>query len=99
MPEFSTPFNVVNLDRKLSPDEILRTIRFSIAAEYEAIQIYNQIAGSTDNELVKKVMNDVANEEKEHAGEFLRLLRELAPKEFDFYKNGEKEVEEMIKET
>jgi rubrerythrin len=67
-----------------------------IAAEYEAIQLYNQAAESTDNELAKEVLIDIANEEKEHAGEFLRLLRELDPEEEKFYKNGYEEVEEMI---
>lgn len=98
MPEFSNSFSGLNADRKLTKDEIIRVIRFSIAAEYEAIQLYQQIADSTDNEIVKKVMLDIANEEKEHSGEFLRLLKELEPEEFDFYKHGEKEVEEMIKE-
>jgi rubrerythrin len=99
MPEFAQPFAGNNLDRTLSHGEIMRAIRFSIAAEYEAIQLYMQIADSTDNDLVKKVMVDVANEEKEHAGEFLRLLRELAPEEEEFYKHGYEEVEEMIEEV
>ena len=37
-------------------------------------------------------------EEREHAGEFLRLLRELDPEEEKFYKEGYEEVEEMIAE-
>lgn len=98
MPEFANPFAGNNLDRKLTKGEIMRAVRFSISAEYEAIQLYMQIAESTDNPLVKKVMIDVANEEKEHAGEFLRVLKELSPEEFEFYKHGEEEVEEMIKE-
>ena len=67
-----------------------------IAAEYEAIQLYQQTAESTDNELAMEVLIDIANEEKEHAGEFLRLLRELDPEEEKFYKEGYEEVEEMI---
>jgi len=98
MPEFSNAFSGLNLDRKVTHDELIRALRFSISAEYEAIQIYIQLAESTDNKLAKKVLVDVANEEKEHAGEFLRVLRELSPEEFEFYKNGEKEVEEMMKE-
>ncbi|OGH97384.1 MAG: rubrerythrin [Candidatus Melainabacteria bacterium RIFOXYA12_FULL_32_12] len=98
MPEFSSPFTGLNSDRKLTKGELIRALRFSIAAEYEAIQIYMQIAQSIDDELAKKVLIDVANEEKEHAGEFLRVLRELSPEEFEFYKNGEEEVEEMMKE-
>ncbi|OGD26715.1 MAG: rubrerythrin, partial [Candidatus Aminicenantes bacterium RBG_13_63_10] len=73
-------------------------VRFMIAAEYEAIQLYQQTAESTDNALAKKVLLDVADEEKEHAGEFLRLLHELQPDEDKFYKEGYEEVEEMIVE-
>ncbi|MDK2890440.1 MAG: hypothetical protein PWR21_1072 [Methanoculleus sp.] len=98
MPEFAQPFSGNHMERKLDRGELIRTIRFSIAAEYEAIQLYNQIAESTDDPLVQKVMRDIADEEKEHAGEFLRLLRELEPAEEEFYQHGYEEVEEMIEE-
>ena len=96
MPEFSNPFTVLKNDRKLTHEELVRAIRFMIAAEYEAIQLYQQTAESTDNALAREVLADVANEEKGHAGEFLRLLRELAPEEENFYKKGYKEVEEAV---
>ncbi len=96
MPEFSNPFTGKKSDRKLTREELIRAIRFMIAAEYEAIQLYQQTAESTDNELAKEVLIDIANEEKEHAGEFLRLLRELDADEENFYKEGYEEVEEMI---
>jgi len=98
MPEFTNVFSGLNLDRKVTHNELIRAMRFNIAAEYEAVQLYMQLAESTDNKLAKKVLIDVANEEREHAGEFLRVLKELSPEEFEFYKNGEKEVEEMMKE-
>jgi rubrerythrin len=96
MPEFSSPFTVLKIDRKLTAEELVRAIRFMIAAEYEAIQLYQQTAESTDNKLAQEVLLDIANEEKEHAGEFLRLLRELDPNEENFYKEGYEEVEEMM---
>jgi rubrerythrin len=96
MPEFCNPFTVMKSDRKLTREELVRAIRFMIAAEYEAIQLYQQTAESTDDELAKEVLIDIANEEKEHAGEFLRLLRELDADEETFYKEGYEEVEEMI---
>ena len=96
MPEFCDPFSVMKGDRKLTHEELVRAIRFMIAAEYEAIQLYQQTAESTDNKLAKEVLFDIADEEKEHAGEFLRLLRELDPDEEKFYKEGYEEVEEMI---
>ena len=96
MPEFCNPFTVLKNDRTVTHEELVRAIRFMIAAEYEAVQLYQQLAESTDNRLAQEVLNDIANEEKEHAGEFLRLLRELDPKEEKFYKEGAEEVEEMI---
>lgn len=98
MPEFSTPFAGMNANRKLTKDELIRTIRYNIAAEFEAIQLYMQLHDSIDDELAKKVLSDIANEEKEHVGEFMKLLKYLDPKEEEYYKHGEKEVEEMIEE-
>jgi rubrerythrin len=67
-----------------------------VAAEYEAIQLYMQLAESTDNKLAIEVLKDIADEERVHAGEFLRLLHELAPDEEKFYAEGAEEVEEEI---
>lgn len=99
MPEFSSPFTVLKNDRKLTKEELVRAIRFMIAAEYEAIQLYQQTAESTDNALASEVLVDIANEEREHAGEFLRLLRELDPEEEKYYEEGYGEVEEMIEKV
>ena len=99
MPEFGSPFSGLKHDRKLTDEELVRAIRFMVAAEYEAIQLYMQLAESTDNELARAVLKDIADEERVHAGEFLRLLKELAPDEYKFYDDGAKEVEEMIDEA
>jgi hypothetical protein len=96
MPEFGTVFSVKASDRKLTSTELVRAIRFMVAAEYEAIQLYMQLAESTDNKLAIEVLTDIADEERVHAGEFLRLLRELAPDEVKFYAEGAEEVEEEI---
>jgi len=97
MPEFGNPFSGLKKDHKITNEELIRAIRFMIAAEYEAIQLYMQLAESTDNKLAQNVLKDIANEERVHAGEFLRLLKELAPDEEKFYSEGAKEVEEEIK--
>ena len=97
MPGFGSPFSGLASDRKLTHEELVRAIRFMVAAEYEAIQLYMQLAESTDNELAVKVLKDIADEERVHAGEFLRLLRKLAPDEEEFYAEGAKEVVEKIK--
>ena len=97
MPEFGTPFSGLAKDKKISQEELIRAIRFMIAAEYEAIQLYMQLADSTNNKLAQEVLKDIADEERVHAGEFLRLLKELAPDEEKFYREGAEEVEEEIK--
>jgi len=97
MPEFGSPFSGLANDRKLTEGELVRAIRFMVSAEYEATQLYMQLAESTDNKLAVEVLKGVANEERVHAGEFMRLLRELAPDEEEFYAKGAKEVEAKIK--
>jgi rubrerythrin len=46
--------------------------------------------------LAKDVLADIADEERVHAGEFLRLLHELAPDEQKLYDKGIEEVQEII---
>jgi rubrerythrin len=96
MPEFSSSFSVKANDRKLTKSELIRAIRFQIAAEYEAVQLYTQLAESIDDKLAKDVLIDIADEERVHAGEFLTLLKHLAPDEQKFYDEGAEEVQEMI---
>ena len=93
MPDFRNPFDVLKNDRLLTHDKLVRAIRFMIAAEYEATQLYEQLAESTDEALAQNVLRDIANEERVHAGEFLRLLKELQPDEEGFYQQGAQEVE------
>jgi rubrerythrin len=96
MPEFGNPFSGLAKDRKLTDAELIRAIRFMISAEYEAIQLYMQLAESINNPLAKDILVDIADEERVHAGEFIKLLYELAPDERKFYDEGAEEVEEMI---
>lgn len=97
MPDFGAPFSGMASARKLSHSELVRAIRFMVSAEYEAVQLYMQLAESIDNKLAVEVLTDIANEERIHAGEFLRLLKELAPDEEAFYFKGAEEVEDEIR--
>ena len=99
MPGFGSPFSGLANDRKLTDKELIRAIRFTIAAEFEATQLYMQLAESTDNKLAIAVLKDISNEERVHVGEFLRLLRELAPDEEKFYAKGAAEVEKQIEKA
>ena len=96
MAEFGNAFSGMASDRKLTDAELVRAVRLMVAAEYEAVQLYMQLAESIDNKLAKEVLTDIADEERVHAGEFLRLLKHLAPDEEKFYSEGEEEVAEMM---
>ena len=97
MPQFGSPFSGLQNSRKLTHEELIRAIRFMVAGEYEATQLYMQLAESTNNKLAVEVLKEIADEERVHAGEFLRLLHELARDEQKFYTEGAEEVEEKIK--
>ena len=83
---------------KSQPD-IEVTLRDAIAAEYDAIKLYTQMAESIDNELARKILLSVIDEEKVHAGEFLRVLELLAPEEARQYARGAQEVEDQLTEA
>lgn len=96
MPAFENAKPVLKLGEKVSDEELIRSIRYFIAAEYEAVQMYSQLAEMTDNKLAKAVLLDIAEEELVHAGEFLRLLKELSPMDWEKYEDGFEEVEEIM---
>jgi len=96
MPSFVNPFEGNICDRKLNKEELIRAIRFSIAAEFEAIQIYNQLAESIEDAAAIEILNDIADEEKVHVGELQAVLFMLDPKEEELYSEGKDEVNEEL---
>jgi rubrerythrin len=89
------PFDMERLKElgKEQPD--VELVRIGIIAELDAINLYEQLASLAHNSLVKKVFLDIAQEEKEHFGEFLKLLKELDVEIEDALEHGAKEVDEM----
>ncbi len=98
MAQFIDPFTGVIPDRPLSDSELVRTLRMSLAAEHEAVHQYMAQADATNNKLAKKVLIDIANEERVHAGEFMRLIAILTGDEDKYLAKGKKEVDEMAEE-
>ena len=96
MPDFFNPFSGTVPDRKLTHEELLRALRLDIAGELEAIHGYMAHADATDNALAKAVLTDIANEERVHAGELIRLLGILTDGEEDgFLRQGTLEVDTL----
>ena len=71
-------------------------LRLAIIAELDAINLYEQLADMVDDEKIKKVLLDVAEEEKTHVGEFLTLLLMLDREQAEELKKGEEEVKELL---
>jgi len=86
------PIDLDKVDKKNLDKEILRA---GLMAEYDAINLYEQMAALAQDEKVKKVMLDVAKEEKEHVGEFETMLLERDQEQVEEMAEGKKEVEEM----
>jgi len=98
MAEFANPFSGMIPDRKLNDRELARAIRMALAAEEEAVHMYEALADASDNALAAKVLQDVADEERVHAGEFQELLRTLLPDEQQLLEKGADEVKELSQE-
>ncbi len=97
MPEFANPYGM-EVPRKLTDSELAQAIRVDLAGELEAIYLYEAHVLATDDPVAKKVLADIADEEKEHMGELLTLLQYLEPTEADHYREGSGEVKEMLED-
>jgi hypothetical protein len=97
MPQFINPFaGVVSQrlkDQGMSNGELIRAMRQNMAAELEAAHLYEAHIDASHNQLVNRVLQDIADEEKMHAGEFLRLIEMLTGNEGIFLKQGADEVD------
>ena len=75
----------------------LEILRAAIIAELDAINLYEQFASTTENKDLKKVLLEVAKEEKTHVGEFQALLLKMDREQVEEMEKGGKEVDELTK--
>ena len=87
------PINIGNIRKEEINKEILRA---ALVAELDAISLYEQMADMTDNSEVKRVLLDVAKEEKTHIGEFQTLLLRIDKQQVEELDAGREEVEEEL---
>jgi rubrerythrin len=84
--------------KKIKPDDIDKEIiRAALIAELDAINLYEEMAALANHEGIKKILLDVAKEEKEHVGEFQTLLLMLDKEQVEELQEGKKEVEKLLK--
>ena len=70
-------------------------LRVAIMGEMDAINLYEQMAALTDNADIRKVMLDIAKEEKAHVGEFQTLLLRLDQEQVQGLEQGKREAQEL----
>lgn len=87
------PIKIENLKGEYLDNEILR---LAIIAELDAINLYEQLAAMVKNEQLKKVLLDVAKEEKTHFAEFQIMLLKEDKEQVQEFENAKEEIEELI---
>jgi len=85
----------IDLSKMKNEDIDKEILRVGIIAELDAINLYEQLAAMAKNENIKKVLLDIAKEEKTHAGEFQTLLLKEDREQEKELEAGKKEVEEL----
>ena len=88
------PVNLEKIKKENLNKEILRA---AIIAEFDAINLYEQMAALTENKHLKTILLDIAKEEKTHVGEFQALLLMNDKQQEKELAEGKKEVEELTK--
>ncbi len=86
------PINLEKVDKSNIDKEILRA---GMIAELDAVSLYEQMADLAENENLKKVLLDIAKEEKTHVGEFETLLFDLDKEQEEETAKGKEEIEEL----
>ena len=89
------PIDLTKVSKGNIDKEILRV---GIIAELDAVNLYEQLAAFTENSDIRKILLDIAKEEKTHVGEFQTLLLRLDKQQVDELKAGEEEVKEELGE-
>jgi len=87
----------VDLSKVRKEDIDKEVLRLGVIAELDAISLYEQMANMTENYDIKKVLLEIAREEKTHVGEFQTLLLKLDKQQEKELEKGKQEVEELVK--
>lgn len=69
--------------------------RAGMIAELDAVNLYEQMAAMTENSKLKKVLLDIAKEEKTHVGEFQAFLLTIDPEQVKELEKGKQEVNKL----
>ena len=85
----------IDLEKIKKADLDKEILRAAIIAEFDAINLYEQMAALTENKHLKTILLDIAREEKTHVGEFQALLLMNDKQQEKELAEGKEEVEEL----
>ncbi|MBU7024572.1 MAG: rubrerythrin [Theionarchaea archaeon] len=85
----------ISLDKVKREDLDKEILRAAVIAELDAINLYEQMAALAKDEDIKKILLDIAGEEKAHVGEFQTLLLRMDEEQVRELEEGRQEVEEL----
>ena len=85
----------IDLEKVKKEDLDKEIVRVGIIAELDAINLYEQLAALAKNDDIKKILLDIAGEEKTHMGEFQALLLSIDEEQVRELEKGREEVEEL----
>jgi len=85
----------IDLEKITKEDLNKEILRAAIIAEFDAINLYEQMAALTDDKHLKTILLDIAKEEKTHVGEFQALLLMNDNQQEKELAEGKKEVEDL----
>lgn len=88
----------INLEKVKKEDINKEILRAGIIAELDAINLYEQMAALATDENIRKILLDIAKEEKTHVGEFQTMLLRLDKEQEKELEHGKEEVEEITGE-
>lgn len=86
------PINLGDVSKEDIDKEILR---LGMIAELDAVNLYEQLAAKAKNKDIKKVLLDIAKEEKTHVMEFETLLLRLDEEQVKEKGKAEQEIKEL----
>ena len=86
------PLNLGKVKKEDLDNEILRV---GMIAELDAVNLYEQMADMTASGKIKKVLLEIAREEKTHVGEFQALLLSRDKEQVEELKKGKREIDEI----
>jgi rubrerythrin len=87
------PIDLTKVKKENIDKEILRV---GIIAELDAVNLYEQLAAATENNDIKRILLDIAKEEKTHVGEFQALLLGVDKQQVEELEAGKEEVEKEL---